>query len=304
MVSKKVLFLFFLFLLKPVLALNNCDPQVSLINQDPYPAVPGEYVTLLFQVGGLDNSECKEISFKINPSFPFSLEGENERKIFGSIWDPNYKKNWLIPFKLRVSSDAISSEYEIEVNYSFLKNITLTKKFNVSVKDLRTKFDAVIQEINGNNVVIAIANTGKHNANSVIVRVPDQPLFKPIIIDGQMIGNLQTGDYSVVSFNFFSLSDSLGNKKMQNEKVKLLLDVYYTDELGERRVEKLEIPIKPNINNSLSFNTNFQKRVFSSSNKFSFKNYVLILFFLVILLIILFKINPYKLFRKKKSLLL
>ena len=51
-----------------------CNPDASLINQDPYPAVPGDIVKVVFQVDGTDNPECGTVTLEIIPEFPFSLE--------------------------------------------------------------------------------------------------------------------------------------------------------------------------------------------------------------------------------------
>ena len=58
----------------PCVSADLCNPAVSLINQDPYPAVPGEYVKLLFQISGVSNPECASTSVELKPSYPFSLD--------------------------------------------------------------------------------------------------------------------------------------------------------------------------------------------------------------------------------------
>ena len=34
-----------------------CNLDASLINQDPYPAIPGDYVTIVFQLAGVENPD-------------------------------------------------------------------------------------------------------------------------------------------------------------------------------------------------------------------------------------------------------
>ena len=48
-------FAFILFSISGVFA-GVCDLDVSLINQDPYPAIQGDYVKLVFQVDGHSNN--------------------------------------------------------------------------------------------------------------------------------------------------------------------------------------------------------------------------------------------------------
>src|SRR6056297_446729 len=50
-----------------------CNLNVSLINQDPYPVLPGNYVEVVFQVSGVDNTDCKGAKFELLEDYPFSL---------------------------------------------------------------------------------------------------------------------------------------------------------------------------------------------------------------------------------------
>ncbi len=47
-----------------------CSPDASLINQDPYPAIPGDYVKVVFQIDGLENPECGIVTFGIKEEYP------------------------------------------------------------------------------------------------------------------------------------------------------------------------------------------------------------------------------------------
>jgi hypothetical protein len=157
----------------------------------------------------------------------------------------------------------------------------ITKIFNISIENSRTAFDAVIQEISNSEVSIAIANTGKYTANSVIVRIPEQDYYTTTGTNGQMVGNLESGDYTIVSFSLSSkiilLSNSQTQKKYQNssteplqrdlnQKQNLSVDIYYTDNIGERRIVTLALPISlTNLNglNSTGMNnlsSNFQRK--------------------------------------------
>ena len=42
-----------------------CSLDVKMVNQDPYPAIPGDYVKIVFQVEGISNSDCGEIEFEL-----------------------------------------------------------------------------------------------------------------------------------------------------------------------------------------------------------------------------------------------
>lgn len=226
---------------------NYCKLNISLVNQDPYPAVPGEYVKIVFQVTGLDNQNCDGAILMLDPAYPFFLDNNDPtRSIEGNTFIAYYDTAWQSAYKLRVDKDAISGENEIIMNYKQkISEDFITKRFNIEVEDSRTSFDAVIQEITDTEVSIAIANTGKHTANSVIVRIPEQIDFKATGTDGQMVGNLDSGDYTIVSFSAIKIPN-------KDSKSLLALDIHYTDNIGERRIVELDLPLASGTTNTNS----------------------------------------------------
>ncbi len=92
-------FLFGIFLVSFVSA-ESCDLSVSLVNQDPYPAIPGDYVDVVFQIDGIENPSCERAIFELVTSYPFSLdENDTTRILEGSTWVSEYKTEWMIPYK-------------------------------------------------------------------------------------------------------------------------------------------------------------------------------------------------------------
>ena len=56
-----------------------CDLSISMINQDPYPAVPGDYVKVVFQVAGIEDPSCKEVSFELLEQYPIVFDPDQKR---------------------------------------------------------------------------------------------------------------------------------------------------------------------------------------------------------------------------------
>jgi len=264
---KKELILYlalFLILINGVNALEGkpCVLNVSMVNQDPYPAIPNDYVTVVFQVSGVENPNCNGAKFELINSYPFSLDENNSMYVLnGTTWTSAYKYEWMIPYKLRINKDALDSDYTLTVKYlpgdADPSKGYIVQDFNVSVEDARTSFDAVIQESTTSEVSIAIANTGKYTANSVVVRIPEQENYKATGTDGQMVGNLESGDYTIVGFTLSSIQSSMqfpGNQTQktapQSESNKLKFDVYYTDNIGERRVVNMELALNNEVSSA------------------------------------------------------
>lgn len=249
-----LVFVFSINLINAQEQLTACKLNVSMINQDPYPGVPGEYVKVLLQVSGLENNYCESAKIELVPDYPFSLDKDDPVRILeGDTFIAHYDNEWLIPYKLRIDKDALRGENELIVNVyanDLNSNNPIVQRFNIEIEDVRTNFDAVIQEITDNEISVAIANTGKHTANSVIVRVPNQGDFRVTGTDGQMVGNLDSGDYTIVSFNVVQKRN-----QEQTDTIYLSLDIDYTDSIGERREVLLDLPLSSQISgmNAINF---------------------------------------------------
>jgi len=311
-----IIFILFSFLVIPMANFvsaksDACNLKVSLINQDPYPAIPNSYVDIVFQVSGVQNPNCDGARFELIPAYPFSLdENDSMRVLNGATYTAENKNEWMISYKLRVDKDALDGNNSIEVHYTHGKsdpNVYYTKKFDIKIRDSRTTFDAVIQEISGNDVSIAIANVGKYTANSVVVRIPEQEYFMASGTNGQMVGNLESGDYTIVSFNILPKGNNFRNitkgiTPIPQDSKKLKFDIYYTDNIGERRIVNMELPLNLVGNFSLQ-GRNFagMKKNAESANSFWSKWYVWLILLIVLLLGYGFY-NKYK--RKIKTLVL
>ncbi len=278
--NKSLIFLLALclFFIPGVLATTSspCILNVALVNQDPSPALPGSYVNVLFQVSGVTTNCNDGARFEIIPAFPFSLDDNSSLKVLSkNTWvsSDNYNTAWTIPYKLRVNKDALDGDTPIEVRYADGADSQsyITQYFNITVQDTRTMFDAVLQETSGSDVSIAIANVGKYTANSVVVRIPEQEDYSASGTDGQMVGNLASGDYTIVGFTLAQKSSTpqspgafnatrgasptpaapMPSTTVSTTK-QLKFDIYYTDNIGQRREVNMTLSVNSG-NNSSTF---------------------------------------------------
>ena len=114
----------------------------------------------------------------------------------------------------------------------------MQKDFNITITDVQTDFDVVIQEASGTQVSIGIVNIGKNTANSLIVRIPQQENFRASGTSEQIVGNFAAGDYTIVSFNIISIARNARNATLprnftqfssQNASQPLKIQIDYTD---------------------------------------------------------------------------
>jgi len=234
--------------------------QFRLLKYEPYPVNPGEYFDLWVSAQYIGTPGLSDAHFVLSPEYPFSLDS-NESAIqdFGAI----NSQPIVLHYKVKVDANAVEGTNQIKLNYQ-LGNIIYTQSFDIDVENSQTAFDAVIQQISGSTVSIALANTGKYAANSVIVKIPNQDSFVTTDnINGQMVGNLATGDYSVVSFSLASkvtrtssttskTIPRMNSTNFQPANSSLKFEVDYTDNIGVRRVVNMELPLILRATNSTS----------------------------------------------------
>jgi hypothetical protein len=303
--KNKFLFLSLLSILSLILVLNvnsvlaesnSCNPTIKLVSQDPNPATPSDYVKVIFEITELEN--CDGFSVRLNPEYPFSLDSNASavQSIETNPYVSGYRSVWMIPYNVRVDSAAFEGDYKLKLQYHEGNNKIFDSYvgagFNITIEDSRTKFDTVIQESSGSDVSIAIANVGKYTANSVVVRIPEQESFSVTGTDGQMVGNLESGDYTIVGF---TISNKVGMPQQnmtrnrneiptntQQKSSKLKFDIYYTDNIGERRVINMELPLNMG-NSSIAGMGNFNaRRTTSTSSLSSWYKWIIILVILII----------------------
>jgi hypothetical protein len=215
--------------------------QVKSMRYEPYPVNPGEYFTLWIKAENIGTTLTKNAYFELVPKYPFSLDSnEDAVREYGELTS---EEPVILEYKVRVDKDAVEGTNEIEIRYNTDGDDSywIYKEFDIEVDDAQTDFDLVIQEVSDSEVSIAIANTGKNVAYSVIVRIPEQDDFQATGTNGQMVGNLENGDYTLVGFEIASKSKNAKNLKVQ---------IDYTDGIGERRSIIKEV----NFDTGMSYN--------------------------------------------------
>lgn len=214
---------------------ESCSLEVSLINQDPYPASPGDYVELVFQMTGTDNLECLGANFELIEDFPFSVvEGSATRVLEAPTYVRNFQTAWMIPYKLLIDKNAIDKNYEVKVMYSSKKvsNNSVEKKFNVKVEDANADFDIHIKnyDYTTKELSFEILNIAKNDAEAITLEVPKQQNIEVRGSNIVIVGDIDSNEYTNADFK----ADILDGE--------ITLDLYYTDAIGERRsIEKTVI---------------------------------------------------------------
>ncbi len=223
-----------LFLVSSVFAATgDCNLDVSLLNQDPIHAVPGEYVKVVFQVEGVDNQNCGTVNFELVPDYPFSLDpnAQTSKTIISGTHTSSYNSQATIPFTLRVDSNALDDNYKLKVRYSSSKTgaTVIEKDFEISVEDIKADFDVFVDDYSAatKTITFGILNIGKNDVEALTVEIPKQTVIDVKGNNKAIVGTLDANQDTTFSYE---ATPSAGDMK---------LIVNYNDNNGERRsVEK------------------------------------------------------------------
>lgn len=102
---------------------NASNPKVSVtvLNQNPDPVKPGEYVEVRWQIENNENEQMQGLKFKIDPSYPFSLDpGTNPIKNVPRLGAFQTGEDaYVVFYKIKVDSEASDGEYELDYEFSY-----------------------------------------------------------------------------------------------------------------------------------------------------------------------------------------
>ena len=214
---------------------SECDLSVSLVNQDPYPAIPGEYVKVVFQVEGVANPTCEGTNLELIETYPFSLDfGQSTTtKINSETFVRNYENYLLAPYKLRVDKNAIDGDNQIEIFFSGgnQQSSYLSKFFDINIEDSRSDFEVFVENYDYSTKILTleILNMGKKDVEALTVEIPIQ---KNIIIKGNnynIVGSLDKNEDTTFTYEATPTNGEIN------------LTIYYNDEVDVRRTLQKKI---------------------------------------------------------------
>jgi hypothetical protein len=207
-----------------------CNLKASVIFQEPYPAMPGKSVDVVFQLTGVDNPECGDIYFKVIEKYPFTIEGDEdgERTLTSGVYLDDFSRYWNLPYRINVDSNALDGNAMLEVGYLISgggQNLSLKKKFNITIDDVRTDFEISVKDFdkNTNTLTFEILNIGEHDADALTIIAQNQESVEFKGSSRNIVGDLDANEDTTFSF-----------EAIPNDG-EIVLDVLYTDEISERR---------------------------------------------------------------------
>jgi hypothetical protein len=206
-----------------------CTLSTTMINQDPYPAVPGESVKVLFQVRGVEDAACGEVRVGLVDEYPFSLDPSSQRtvSILGGTFVRDHPTFLLAPFTLRVDRNALDGESTVKIEvYNERTGTTQVRDFQIEVKDVKTEFEVFIRNYDKNEMLLTleVINIGKNNVEALVIEIPSQQTVTTRGSNRQTIGILDSNEDTTARFGLMEARDG-----------EIEIRLRYNDLIGERR---------------------------------------------------------------------
>lgn len=219
-----ILFIFF------PLVNAECTMNVSMINQDPYPAIPGESVKVVFQINGVADPDCETVRFEVKENFPFTIDPESENPLIinSGIYAKRYSSYYIAPYKIRIDEDALEGDTPIEVGY--ISNSTVIpgerlEDFDIYIEDTKADFEIFIKdyETKTQTLTFEILNIEDVDVEALTIEILEQDNIEVKKTNKVVVGDLDSNEYTTADFE----------AKVKEGEIKL--KIIYTDSVNIRR---------------------------------------------------------------------
>jgi len=182
-----------------------CSPTISLINQDPYPAIPGEYVKLVFQVGNIADPDCSYLNFELSEKYPILFDPNTDAKIGvdAGFYNRDYSSFLIAPYKVRVDEDALEGDNPLETKISYSNSdLTFLKEFNLYVEDSKADFEVHIDDYSytTQEMVVEILNIAESDIEALTIEIPKQNTIQILGTNRVVVGDLDSNEYTTADF--------------------------------------------------------------------------------------------------------
>ena len=208
-----------------------------------------EYAQVLINEAVIDRAVEETLEFTVTNT------GSSPIKNMAISWDetngeilPVYSDNTkFISYIGAGESSTVTYSVIADVNADpglYQLDITLEfEDYDSNVNEINTKagifigggtdFDVAFSEGNAGEVSLSIANVGNNEAYSVKVSIPEQDNYRTTGSSASIVGNLDTGDYTITSFTI--TSNNLASDSENTEKTSMNKDEMDAEEIAAMR---------------------------------------------------------------------
>lgn len=206
----------------------------------PYPAIPGDYVKVVFQASGVGNPDCGKVTFELVEEFPISFDPGSNKTITinsGSA-DRDFRSFLVAPFKVRIDDNALDGENPIEFRYTRgigVDRITITKEFNLTIEDARADFEVSIKDYSKETEILTfeILNIGESDVEALTIEIEKQENINVKGSKRNIVGSLDSNEDTTFTF------------EATPKKGEIVLKILYTDKINVRRTLEKTVEFDP-----------------------------------------------------------
>ncbi|MAG08281.1 hypothetical protein CMO89_02315 [Candidatus Woesearchaeota archaeon] len=226
---------------------------------------PGKETPLKFTITDIGNSPLQNLIFSWN----------EENGIILPVYSDNTKyikyigvgESVDLEYIVVADVNAVAGLYQLDLTLKFESEDGNSNEINTRAGVFvggETDFDVTFSESSAGQTSLSVANIGNNPALSVTVRVPEQRNFRVTGSTSSIIGNLDKGDYTIVSFQIMQAGSMPGGmaggsrlseeerqgagehapsgSASDNNNLEVLIE--YTDTTGVRRSIEKDVPIQ------------------------------------------------------------
>jgi hypothetical protein len=298
---------------------------IDIADVAPSELMPGEKTELQFTIANLGSFPLQDLVFSwTEPTGVILPVTSDNTKHIGYI---DASASTVVSYMVVADVNAAAGLYQLDLTLEFddesggSRALTTTAGIVIGGG---TNFDVTVSESTTSQVSFYVANTGNNPAYSVTVRIPEQDKFVVQGSTSSIVGDLDKGDYTIVSFQVTSTSASFAvpgaaqggqagqgaEEEQQRQRPtfaprnasqsnSLLVAIDYTDATGLRQTVNKTVPVKLQTASSTGTTTGAEAGYYARRQQQSVWNNTTVIGALALIVFILAGVLYYR-YRKKK----
>ncbi len=272
--------------------------SAQIIHIDKTLLVPGKQESLIFTINNVGNAPLRDLTFSwVNDDKIILPVGSDNTRYIKYI---DVGGSVELEYRVIADTNAVLGLYQLDLQLTYAQSGDSSAKQISTIAGVYvgggTDFDVAFSDSSGGSTSFSVANVGSTPANSVSVIIPEQRGWRVTGSNSAMIGNLNKGDYTVASFNLQPSTGNMtsgNNMNFQNRNPAalnstqgglvqrsangstgaLLIQIAYTDTMGERHIVEKEVRVGAQSAADISGRMVMQGRQMNTQNTGFFSQY-------------------------------
>ncbi|HUV80248.1 MAG TPA: COG1361 S-layer family protein [Candidatus Bathyarchaeia archaeon] len=243
---------------------------IDIADVVPSELKPGEETDLQFTIANIGNAPLQDLVFSWTEVDGVILPVSSDNTKHISHIDAGAPT--VVTYTVVADVNADAGLYQLDLTIAFEDESGGSSAINTTVGIIvggGTDFDVTVSESSDSRTSFSVANIGNNPAYSVTVKIPEQEQFAVQGSTASIVGNLDEGDYTIVSFQVTPASQRFGgtgapdlsqqeqlseeerqklreefSQRNASQSNNLQVAIDYTDTTGIRRTVEKTVPIQ------------------------------------------------------------